>query len=206
MDSVLIPVLTRHTSSGGPQWMAVSSPSSTPASKHFCERISHRSFQRAEVSGRGVSHFPPPGLRVALLHPAFLLPGCYLCLAVPLPQFFVCRSAFLYKYIYTHPHVAIPGSLRSTLVCPLEIKWMASPSLIWDGKCRHFISFSVNSGVNRIFPCLLKKKKPQKTTTKTHQKTPLICICRDDHGISSYVERCNMLPFSRQAYFWVWLF
>lgn len=174
MDSVLIPVLTRHTSSGGPQWMAVFSPSSTPASKHFCEQISHHSFQRAELSGRGVSHFPLPGLRVALLHPAFLLPGCYLCLAVPLPQFFMCMSIFLYKYIYTHPRVAIPGSLHSTLVCPLEIKWMTSPSLIWDGKCRHFISFSVNSGVNRFFPCLLKKtpnQHNQNTSKKKNNKT-----------------------------------
>lgn len=35
--------------------------------------------------------------------------------------------------------------------CPLEMKWMTSSNLIWDGKCRHFIAFSVNSGVN-FFP------------------------------------------------------
>lgn len=121
MDSVLIPALSRHTSSGGPQWMAVLSPSSTHASKHFWEQISHHSVQR----GRGMSHFPQLPLGLPCLTQPFFFQALNRCLAVPLPQFFMCTDIFLYKYIDTHSHVAIPGSFCSTLVPQMHVlfKW-----------------------------------------------------------------------------------
>lgn len=164
MDSVLIPSLIRHTSSCGPRWMAVLSQSPTPASKHFWEEISHPSIQ----TGRGMSHFPQPALRTALPHPAFLLPGCYLCLAILLPEFYMCIDIFLYKYIHTHSHVAKLGSFCSTLVPQMHVLWKWSEWLHQISSEMENVGILLQSLLTQewFFSYLLKKPQHNKNTFK----------------------------------------
>ena len=166
MHFVLIPFLTRHTNSvislsntSFIVWKS-SANGSFLSIIYFCLKtffqgwISHHSIQREQRLREGSVMFPATCSWDWL---ACTQPFCFqgvVWVLLTSSHNSLCVCMYLYTYIYTHTCVAVAGSLHSTLMLFGDKVNHIAKSHLRMRKCRNFIVFSVNSGVNGIFPCL----------------------------------------------------